>query len=177
MDNNPVVCADRFAVPGSLATLGLIALGPLVRSGLILEPPVVISNADDEARELDAALEMLGWSAGCETRLELINLDGILACTALAVISSPETSIELDELYDEAYSRSFFVRREDDAEWHTRLVRGAPHAAYQLRYAPDEPASLVTIRVMSDPHGKVGEAQLVHALNVMAGFEESLGQS
>src|SRR5579862_2487003 len=31
-DNNPLVCADSFSVPGPAATLAVLALGPLARS-------------------------------------------------------------------------------------------------------------------------------------------------
>jgi len=35
IDNNPLVCADDASAPGAIATLALIALGPLARAGLI----------------------------------------------------------------------------------------------------------------------------------------------
>jgi N-acetyl-gamma-glutamylphosphate reductase len=35
--------------------------------------------------------------------------------------------------------------------------------------------SLLTVQVMIDRNGKGGAAQVVHAFNVMNGFEESLG--
>ena len=54
-------------------------------------------------------------------------------------------------------------------------VRGKPFAVYRLRFAPDESKSLLTVQVMADSRGKCGAGQVVHALNVMCGFEESLG--
>jgi N-acetyl-gamma-glutamylphosphate reductase len=57
------------------------------------------------------------------------------------------------------------------------LVAGKPFSAYRLRVVPDEPNSLLTVRLLSDPLGKCGAAQVVHAMNVMCGFEESLGIS
>src|SRR3990172_6086447 len=42
MDNNPIVCASAVCVPTPGATLGMIALGPLARAGLLAEPPVVM---------------------------------------------------------------------------------------------------------------------------------------
>ena len=56
-----------------------------------------------------------------------------------------------------------------------RQVLGRPEARYRLTLAPDSPHSLLTIRVLADFNGKVGASQVIHAMNVMCGFEESLG--
>ena len=37
MDNNPLVCADVASVPDPASTLTLIAIGPLIRAGLLVE--------------------------------------------------------------------------------------------------------------------------------------------
>jgi N-acetyl-gamma-glutamylphosphate reductase len=46
---------------------------------------------------------------------------------------------------------------------------------YRLRVTPNDNASLLTIQVLADRDGKCGAAQVVHMMNVMAGFEETLG--
>lgn len=175
MDNNPMVCADRVSVPDAAGTLALIALGPLVRAGLLREPPVVQTNVGTNAEALGAWLATAGWTDGGIVEPVPAELGGVDALTALAVIPTPEDWSEIDGLYDEAFARSFFVGREDAAEWHVRLVQGTPRAVYRLAMTPDEPDSLLRIQVMADHHGKCGAAQVVHAMNVMAGFEESLG--
>mgnify|MGYP000986779237 CR=1 FL=1 len=55
------------------------------------------------------------------------------------------------------------------------IVANKPFAVYRLGLTPGDDTSLLTVRVLADKHGKCGEAQLVHALNVMCGFEEMLG--
>jgi N-acetyl-gamma-glutamylphosphate reductase len=93
----------------------------------------------------------------------------------MAVIDTPESLGDIDALYEDAFGRSFFVRRDEASDWHVSLAVDKPYALYRVRIGPDEPNSLLTIRVMADIRGKCGAAQLVHALNVMAGFEESVG--
>lgn len=175
MDNNPVVCADVVSVPSPASTLALIALGPLAAAGMLVESPTFLLNAEADEDELDAALATAGWSGGVAFHAEAMDFDGVLAGTAIAAIHTPEDLDDIDALYDERFGRSFFVRRDEESEWDARLVKGAPWALYRLRIAPDAPHSLLTIRVMADAEGKAGAAQLVHAMNVMAGYEESLG--
>ena len=103
------------------------------------------------------------------------DLDGVVAATVVVAIKTPERLEEVDEMYEERYGHSFYVRRDEESTWHVSLVKDKPHALYRLRIAPDQPASLLTIQVMADLNGKCGAAQVVHAMNIMAGFEESLG--
>ncbi len=93
----------------------------------------------------------------------------------MAAVTTPDEPDDFDALFEEAYSRSFFVRRDETSPWDLDLVRGRPHAVYRLRLTPDEPLSLLTIQVMAARDGKAGAAQTIHALNIMAGFEETLG--
>lgn len=173
MDNNPLVCADLATVPGPLDTLALIALGPLARAGLILEEPALQTNAP--GTYAPSWIRAMGWDRGLLVMPEERDLGSVLAAQAMAVIATPEDESDLDSLYEEAYGRSFYVRREESAEWHASLVAGRPWAAYRLRLTPDEPRCLLTVQVMADRDGKCGAAQAVHALNVMAGCEECLG--
>lgn len=177
MDNNPVVCADRMSVPSVAATLALIALGPLADAGLIVDSPTVIVNIEGDEEEIISALAATGWKGGAFLHSELIDLEGVVAATVMVAIRTPEDLDEIDDLYEERFGRSFFVRRNEDSEWDPALVRGKPLALYRLRISPDQPNSLLTVRVLADLQGKAGAAQVVHAMNVMCGFEESLGIS
>ncbi len=177
MDNNPLVCADHVSVPGPSPTLALIALAPLVEAGLLAESPVVVLNFGGFAGEIDYALERLGWRFGATTHHESLDLGSVLAATVMASIRTPEDLDDIDALYDERFGRSFYVRRDETSDWGPEHVAGKPHALYRLRISPDQPNSLLTIRVMADRDGKCGAAQVVHAMNVMCGFEESLGIS
>jgi len=174
IDNNPLVCAEEATIPPPLATLALIALGPIVQAGILAEPPSIIANIVDDG--VGIWLQTIDWSGGATIHTEpLAGAEDIVAVTVLAAIRTPNDLSEIDEIYEERFGRSFFVRRIEDREWAPELVRGEPFGAYQLRITPDEPNSLLSIRVIADPQGKCGAAQAVHAFNVMAGFEESLG--
>lgn len=173
VDNNPLVCADVMVLPNAGETLALIALGPLISAGLLVETPTVLSNVAIE--DLDPFLKTLGWEDGVLVSHQEVDLDGVVGVTVMAAIRTPEDLDDLDALYEERYGRSLLVRLADSGEWDTQLVKGQPYAAYRLRINPDEPNSLLTIRVMADENGKAGAAQVVHAMNVMCGLPESLG--
>lgn len=175
IDNNPLVCADAVSVPNAESTLALIALTPLIQAGLLVEPPALIySFAVDEA-SIHAALTRCGLSGECAVHVEPVEAGTVLAATVMAAVHTPDDLEDIDRLYDDAFGRSFFVRRDEESEWTPELVQSRPFAVYRLRISPDQPHSLLTIRLMADPEGKCGAAQIVHAMNVMCGFEESLG--
>ncbi|HWA82015.1 MAG TPA: hypothetical protein VG820_01175, partial [Fimbriimonadaceae bacterium] len=175
IDNNPLVCADEFSLPSPAATLALIALGPLAEAGLIVERPTMLVNVEAEEEEISAFLEPLGWADGLTVSSETVDLGGAVAATIICAVATPDRIEDLDDLFDERYGRSFFVRRDEASDWHVSLVLDRPYAVYRLRISPDMPYSLLTIQVMASREGKCGAAQVVHALNVMCGFEESLG--
>ena len=91
-----------------------------------------------------------------------------------AIVQTPLHVDDLDDAYNEIYGSSFFVRRDDSSDWEPSTVEGKAFALYGLSIAPETPQSLLTIRVLADRNGKCGAAQVVHALNVMCGWEESL---
>jgi len=177
MDNNPMVCADRVSVTGPAATLALIALAPLAEAGLIEDSPAIVFNFDTDSSELDLALKTTGWGEGAAVHCEPWDIDGVLAATVLVSIRTPDDLEDIDALFEERYGRSFYVRRDETSDWGSGVVLGKPYAVYRLRIAPDQPNSLLTVRVLADRDGKCGAAQVVHAMNVMCGFEESLGIS
>lgn len=175
MDNNPLVCADSMSVPSAGATLALVALGPLASGGLIVDSPTIVSSVPVEESEIAALMEPLGWFGGSYVHVEPQPIDPAVAVTVMVAIRTPDDPDDIDALFEERYDRTLYVRRDEDSEWDVGLVAGKPYALYRLRYAPDEGTSLLTVRVIADRDGKGGAAQAVHAMNVMAGFEESLG--
>lgn len=175
MDNNPVVCADQISLPSAASTLALIALGPLIAAGILTETPTLVFNFEADPFDVDNFLATEGWNEGALIHTEPVDLDGVKVVTAMAAIRTPDDLDEVDDLYEERFGRSFFVRRDEDSDWEPGLVRNKPYAVFRLEISEDHPVSLLKIRVMADRHGKLGEAQIIHAMNVMAGFEESLG--
>lgn len=175
MDNNPLVCADKASVPSPVATLALIALGPLAVAGIIADIPAIISSVEANETEQEEWLARSGWSEGGIFRTEAADLGGAVAVTVMVEVPNMEDFEEIDALYAERYSRSFYVRRDETSEWHVNLVLGQPFALYRLRLTPGEITSLLTVQVIADDDGKCGAAQMVHVMNVMAGFEESQG--
>lgn len=176
MDNNPMVCADVVSVPDLASTLALITLGPIIRSGLLVESPALLYSFDPLDAPIDPFLHKFGWTEAVTLGLNEADFGSVVAVTAFAKMLTPTRPADLDDLYDEAYARSFYVRNvDDDAAWTVDAVRGKPHAMYRLRFSAGEEYSLLTIHAMLDRDGKGGAAQVVHAMNVMAGFEETLG--
>lgn len=175
MDNNPLVCTDEASVPSPAATLAMIALGPLAAAGMIADTPTMIVNFPADEADVAAFLATEGWAGGAIVHVEPMDFGSVLAATVMVEVPTPEDLDDIDALFEERFGRSFFVRRDETSEWDPALVVGSPRAAYRLRIAPDSPNSLLTIRVLADRDGKAGAAQVVHAMNVMSGFEESLG--
>lgn len=175
MDNNPVVCADSVSVPGPAGTLALIALGPLAAAGIIQERPAFVASFEIDETDLGASLASAGWMEGADSHGEPQGLGSVMVASAMAVVATPEQETDLFDLYDERFGRSFFVRHTPDVAWSPDIVEGQPFAAYRISVAPDRPNSLLTVRVMADRNGKCGAAQVVHAMNVMCGFDDTLG--
>jgi N-acetyl-gamma-glutamylphosphate reductase len=175
VDNNPLVCAEVASVPSAAGTLALIALGPLASAGILVEPPTFLVSIPAVETDIQAALATEHWQQGATVHVEVKDLDGVAAATAMAVIATPDDLSEIDDLYEERFARSFFVEREEHLPWDPALVRQTPRAVYKLAITPDAPHSLMTINVMADLEGKCGACQIVHAMNVMCGFEEGLG--
>ena len=174
IDNNPLVCADAFSVPSPEATLALIAFGPLIRSGILVEAPAGMLSFECNAESVDRSLRSAGWDKGATIAAVPQDLGTVVASRFSAIVQTPKEMSDLDDIYQEIYGNSFFVRRNDASEWDPEIVAGKPFALYGLSIAPESPNSLLTIRVLADKNGKCGAAQVVHAFNVMAGFEESI---
>lgn len=177
VDNNPLVCADVFSVPDPGATLACMAAGPLILAGLLTESPTMLASVACDAAVVDGFLAAMGWRDGIAIGSAPTNFQGAAAATVMAAIATPECLDDLDDLFRERYSRSFFVVEHNESAWDVEFVIGKPYAAYRLRITPDQPTSLLTVQTMADLNGKLGAAQVLHAFNIMNGFEESLGIS
>lgn len=175
VDNNPLVCADVFSVPDAASTLACIALGPLILAGLLTESPTMLTSVASDEAVVEGFLAAMGWRDGIAIGSAPADFKGAAAASVMAAISTPERLDDLDDLYRERYSRSFFVVEHAEPTWDVEVVIGKPFAAYRLRINPDEPTSLLTVQTMADLDGKLGAAQIVHSFNIMNGFEESLG--
>lgn len=176
IDNNPLVCADHGWVPSPAGTLALIALGPIAEAGLLVEAPAVITSFPDATAEgIEAELRSANWTEGVMLQTENHDLGSVRGVYCVAKIRNPESFDDLDEIYRERYARSFFVRERGDLEWTPGLVVDSPFAYYFLELSEGESESLLSIHVMADINGKLGADQYVHMMNVMCGFEESLG--
>lgn len=179
MDNNPLVCAAEVGTPDPLATTALICFGPLVRAGLLLEAPSLQTSFEASPAQAGEFLAREGWTGGLDVAFE--PLEGPLEANdtvafgwGMALVPSLPAS-EFRELFEECFGRSFFVRPGDEANWRTDAVRGTPFAFYRLKLSHEEPNSLLSVQVLADLDGKLGAAQAVHTMNVMAGVEETLG--
>lgn len=172
-DNNPFVCADKVSTPSPLSTLALIALGPLVRACLPADEIMLQSSKALAVPDLGFLLENLGINQSVTVALDDQDLGTIIALNALVPIEEMDDWSLIDDLFEESYGRSFYVRKA--SEWSASEVNGRPWALYDLRHTPGEDLGLLTVRVMADLRGKAGEAQMLHTFNVMAGFEEHLG--
>lgn len=176
VDNNPMVCAESFALLNPAETLAHIALAPLLLADLVPEPPVLLTNFDADEQEISSSLATIyGYSGEVFLEREEVDLQGVLALNALVNVPLNSGLDLLDQLFEESYGRSYYVLKEEDGRWDIEDVKGRPWARYRLRITPGDTTSLLRIQVMADAHGKCGSAQAINVMNIMCGFEETLG--
>lgn len=175
MDNNPLVCAQAASTPGLCGTLASLALGPILISGLVVEPPVVLFSFEEDEQDVLRALEALDYKEGATMGSDPHDLGSVRGIYCVAKIRNLADFSELDAIYAERYEKSFFMRLATFEEWNVELVKGQAFAAYRLELTVGEEESLLSIHVMGDISGRIGDAGLIHMMNVMCGFEESLG--
>jgi len=174
MDNNPLVCAQRASVPGALATLGLICLGPLARAEMLAEKPTIEPSFGVDGAELAAALRLEGFEEGVRLLPSAGERVGLVSVRCTAALRARSAG-DVGELFAELYGRSFFVRPANVLG--EEQLSGSPFATYSLDAARLEAEGILEVRAAADADGKCGAAQMVHMFNVMAGFEEDLGLS
>lgn len=174
MDNNPLVCADHVGLPGPAATLALIAFAPLIRAGVLNDVPAIAFSFEDDFTETEQALKRENWQSGVAITGESQPIQGRLVATAICQLE-PNCSVnEIDEIYKEAYHSKIYVKRQDNLEG--RTAEGKPEAFFKLSYPePNNVHKVLRVDTVADADGKCGSAQAVHILNIMAGFEETLG--
>ena len=184
MDNNPLVCADLARTPSPAQTLALVAIGPMLKSGLILEPPAIaldIECDEDEILEAlrteDPGFEGVTLSVGPSAHPSVRRIHAVVAVRTPQSLDplGARGFEEFDEMYVERYDRALYVRRNESDSFSPEGVADRPWAEYRLRITPGEDASLLAITAVADLRGKLGQSQTLHMMNVMAGFEESLG--
>ena len=175
MDNNPLVCADSAWVPSPGGTLSVLALGPLLEAGIVVEPPAILLSFEESESEIEKGLRTVAYDQGFSLNCEKNDMGTVRGAYCIAKISNPKTFDEIDDIYDERYGRSFFVRRVEDQPWEKGLVQSKPWACFRLELTEGETESLLAIHILADIKGKAGFGQLIHTMNIMCGFEESLG--
>lgn len=173
MDNNPLVCADNASTPGPAATLALIALGPLARAGILIERPNALFSFEGDYDELDLAMKTEGWNEGVTCAGDPLDLGSVLSGTFLA-LTKADNQQEIDDLFHESYSRSFFVQQNAMEKLNPQNVMQKHHAEYATSLSPE---GILRVQVLADADGKCGASQMLHMLNVMACFEEDAGLS
>jgi N-acetyl-gamma-glutamylphosphate reductase len=170
-----LVCADNAWVPSAGGALAVLALGPLLEAGLVVEPPAILLSFEDSEEEVAKGLMTVAYNNGFSFNCEDHDLGTVRGAYCIAKFSNPKSFDEIDDIYDERYGRSFFVRRTEDQPWVKELVEGKPWACYRLELSEGESESLLSIHIMADIGGKAGAGQFIHTMNIMCGFEESLG--
>lgn len=175
MDNNPLVCADHAWVPDEATTLFLAAFGPVALSGLVLEAPSVLTNAPIVAEAIENGLHSIAWAEGVTLAAVPDDMGDVYALTCLAKVAQPDDWEELDDIYEERYQKALYIRRDETSDWTPDLVRGKNEIVYRLRLTLGEGEGLLSIMVMADKNGRCGPKGALHMMNVMCGFEESLG--
>lgn len=176
MDNNPLVCADTARTPSAAQTLVLVALGPLLKTSLILEPPAVaIDIACDEGEILEALRTEDPGMEGVTLSVGPASHPSVRRIHAVVAVRNPRSLDEFDEAFAERYDRALYVRRNEEGDFALTNVENRPWAEYRMRISPGDDASLLAISAIADVRGKLGQCQVLHMMNVMAGFEESLG--
>lgn len=174
MDNNPMVCADVVGVPGPVETAALIALGPLIRGGVVADSPVLVGSEPFDGPALQELLAREGWTGGGSLTVVPSPDPRVVALQAMVRVDDDVDDDALRALFDERFGRAYFVRRVEGA-LNSELVVGAPFALYSVEFDGTGVERIAVIRVVLDPRGKGGPAQMVHVFDVMCGYEETLG--
>ena len=193
VDNNPLVCATTASIPTPAGTLALIALGPVCLAGVALRPPILQLNVTASISELlatlrtTAPLDQLRLITPTEDPTAAAFVEGglfgkgvlaqgLLAAQAAVDVPASFSLADVISMFEERFGRSFYVRRDTSTGFFKPdALVGKPYASYRIGTSQGTSETRVLIEVAADPAGKPGAAGLIHAMNVMAGLEESLG--
>ncbi|HDR3648077.1 N-acetyl-gamma-glutamyl-phosphate reductase [Bacillus sp. SM-B1] len=197
--------ANLIANPGCFATAALLAVLPLVRSGIIEEDSIIIDaksgvsgagktpttmthfpelydnlriykvNEHQHVPEIEQMLTE--WNR--ETKpitfsTHLIPISRGIMVTLYAKVKREMEIEQLQQLYEEAYEQSAFVRIRMQGEFPSpKEVRGSNYCDMGIAY--DERTGRVTVVSVIDNMMKGAAGQAIQNANIVAGLEEITG--
>ncbi|MEF7555699.1 N-acetyl-gamma-glutamyl-phosphate reductase [Bacillus thuringiensis] len=197
--------ANLIANPGCFATAALLAVLPLVRSGIIEEDSIIIDAKSgvsgagktpttmthfpelydnlriykvNEHQHIPEIEQMLTeWNR--ETKpitfsTHLIPISRGIMVTLYAKVKREMEIEQLQQLYEEAYEQSAFVRIRMQGEFPSpKEVRGSNYCDMGIAY--DERTGRVTVVSVIDNMMKGAAGQAIQNANIVAGLEETIG--
>lgn len=197
--------ANLIANPGCFATAALLAVLPLVRSGIIEEDSIIIDaksgvsgagktpttmthfpelydnlriykvNEHQHVPEIEQMLTE--WNR--ETKpitfsTHLLPISRGIMVTLYAKVKREMEIEQLQQLYEEAYEQSAFVRIRMQGEFPSpKEVRGSNYCDMGIAY--DERTGRVTVVSVIDNMMKGAAGQAIQNANIVAGLEETTG--
>ncbi|WP_144507650.1 N-acetyl-gamma-glutamyl-phosphate reductase [Bacillus thuringiensis] len=197
--------ANLIANPGCFATAALLAVLPLVRSGIIEEDSIIIDAKSgvsgagktpttmthfpelydnlriykvNEHQHIPEIEQMLAeWNR--ETKpitfsTHLIPISRGIMVTLYAKVKREMEIEQLQQLYEEAYEQSAFIRIRMQGEFPSpKEVRGSNYCDMGIAY--DERTGRVTVVSVIDNMMKGAAGQAIQNANIVAGLEETTG--
>ncbi|MCU5529950.1 N-acetyl-gamma-glutamyl-phosphate reductase [Bacillus thuringiensis] len=197
--------ANLIANPGCFATAALLAVLPLVRSGIIEEDSIIIDAKSgvsgagktpttmthfpelydnlriykvNEHQHIPEIEQMLTeWNR--ETKpitfsTHLIPISRGIMVTLYAKVKREMEIEQLQQLYEEAYEQSAFIRIRMQGEFPSpKEVRGSNYCDMGIAY--DERTGRVTVVSVIDNMMKGAAGQAIQNANIVAGLEETIG--
>jgi hypothetical protein len=174
VDNNPLICADEVWLPRPSSTLVLLAAMPWVRAGLLRSIRSVEIESPTEKPEVLQCLNAIGVDGEIEVIPRTHCLQEVLEVSVLMTMKLGLRSDEVEEVFNSIYGNSFFVRSFSDRD-RTNQVHNTAIAGYTWNLVETQGVQEIAVIIAADRNGKCGASQIVHTMNVMAGYEESLG--
>jgi N-acetyl-gamma-glutamyl-phosphate reductase len=193
--------STRVAATGCYAVSTILALAPLIRSGLVSPDDVVVvaaSGTTGAGRSLRANLlgsevmsDLTGYKVGAHqhtpemkqgTGARTLSFTpvlapmprGILATVTARPTSSPTTAAQARDVLAQAYDGEAFVRLLPDGVWpRTKATLGSN--ACHLQATVDRDSGRVLVGSAIDNLGKGAAGQAVQCANIMLGLPETAG--
>jgi len=162
IDNNPLICADHFSLPRADFVALLIAVGPAMQNGMIANLSSIESNSFTFVENNDVFASELGWRLSPSVAL-IPTQDP--AFTITGILKPEVTHGDFLSLYIERYSRSPLIHFYETSQ-----------NGYLVKIGlPSENTVCVTV-YCNNPQLCFAD-YVVFAMNVMCGYEDSLGLS
>ncbi|ABK86975.1 TPA: N-acetyl-gamma-glutamyl-phosphate reductase [Bacillus cereus] len=197
--------ANLIANPGCFATAALLAILPLVRSGIIEEDSIIIDAKSgvsgagktpttmthfpelydnlriykvNEHQHIPEIEQMLAeWNRETQPitfSTHLIPISRGIMVTLYAKVKREMEIEQLQQLYEEAYEQSAFIRIRMQGEFPSpKEVRGSNYCDMGIAY--DERTGRVTVVSVIDNMMKGAAGQAIQNANIVAGLEETIG--